>query len=76
MLPLNKRLPGILIELKAGKGRSETQLEDLANVALQQINDHAYSVDLQAMNVTSIIKIGIAFSGKRTRIAAERQNIE
>ena len=42
----------------------------------QQINDRAYSVDLQAMNVTSIIKIGIAFSGKRTRIAAERQNIE
>ena len=76
MLPLNKRLPGILIELKAGKDRSETQLEDLANVALQQINDHAYSVDLQAMNVTSIIKIGIAFSGKRTCIAAERQNIE
>ena len=76
LLPLNKRLPGILIELKAGKGRSETQLEDLANVALQQINDRAYSVDLQAMNVTSIIKIGIAFSGKRARIAAERQNIE
>ena len=76
MLPLNKRLPGILIELKAGKDRSEAQLEDLANVALQQINDRAYSVDLQAMNVTSIIKIGIAFSGKRTRIAAERQNIE
>ena len=76
MLPLNKRLPGILIELKAGKDRSETQLEYLANVALQQINDRAYSVDLQAMNVTSIIKIGIAFSGKRTRIAAERQNIE
>mgnify|MGYP003264736890 FL=1 len=76
MLPLNKRLPGILIELKAGKDRSETQLEDLAKVALQQINDRAYSVDLQAMNVTSIIKIGIAFSGKRTRIAAERQNIE
>mgnify|MGYP001280989552 CR=1 FL=1 len=46
------------------------------NVALQQINGRAYSVDLQAMNVTSIIKIGIAFSGKRTRIAAERQNIE
>ena len=76
MLPLNKRLPGILIELKAGKDRSETHLEDLANVALQQINDRAYSVDLQAMNVTSIIKIGIAFSGKRTHIAAEKQNIE
>jgi len=44
---------------------------------LQQINERAYSVDLQAMKVTtSIIKIGIAFSGKRARIATERQNIE
>lgn len=76
MLPLNKRLPGILIELKAGKDRSETQLETLANAALQQINDRTYSADLQAMKVTSIIKFGIAFSGKRTRIAAQIQNIE
>ena len=36
----------------------------------------AIEANAQAMNVTSIIKIGIAFSGKRTRIAAERQNIE
>lgn len=76
MLPLNKRLPGILIELKAGKDRSETQLETLANAALQQINDRTYSADLQAMKVASIIKFDIAFSGKRTRIAAQIQNIE
>ena len=34
MLPLNQRLPGILIELKAGKNSSETQLEGLAKFAL------------------------------------------
>jgi len=73
MLPLNKQLPGILIELKAGKGRSDAQLEVLAKTALEQINDRAYHVDLQAMKVTSIIKFGIAFSGKRTRISAEQQ---
>lgn len=72
MLPLHKRLPGILIELKAGKDLSETQLEELSKAALQQINDRAYSVELQAMKVAPIIKIGIAFSGKRARICAER----
>ena len=76
MLPLNKRLPGILIELKAGKDRSETQLEDLANVALQQINDRSYSAEMQALGIKSIIKYGLAFSGKSARIAAEKQTIE
>ena len=75
MLPLNKRLPGILIELKAGKNCSEVQLEALSKVALQQINDKAYSTDLQAMGVSLILKFGIAFSGKRTRITAETQAI-
>ena len=50
MLPLNKRLPGILIELKAGKDRSEAQLEDLANVALQQINDRACAGDVHRVS--------------------------
>lgn len=76
LLPRNKRLPGILIELKAGKDCSEPQLESLAKAALQQINDRAYSVDMQSAQVTSVIKIGIAFSGKKARIAAERQAVE
>ena len=76
LLPRNKRLPGILIELKAGKDCSESRLESLAKAALQQINDRAYSVDMQLAQVTSIIKIGIAFSGKKARIAAERQAVE
>ena len=37
--PLQHKLPGILIELKAGKKCSEAQLEDLAEAALKQIND-------------------------------------
>ena len=73
LLPLNKQLPGILIELKAGKDRSKTQLEELAKATLQQINERSYIVDLKALKTASIIKIGIAFSGKRARIVAERQ---
>lgn len=76
LFPLDQRLPGILIELKAGKGCSEGQLEELAQAALQQINDRSYCAELLAMGVRSIVKYGFAFSGKRARIAAERQNPE
>ena len=73
MFPLNKGLPGILIEVKAGKDCSDTQLERLAQTALNQINDRDYSQELQAMGVPLIMEIGIAFSGKKTRIVADRK---
>ena len=76
LLPLRKQLPGILIELKAGKDLSEAQLEDLSKVALQQINDRAYSVELQAMKVSSVVKMGLAFSGKHARISVEQQELK
>ena len=76
MLPLTKHLPGFLIEIKAEKDCSEKQLEDLAQAALQQINDRSYSTEMQALGIKSITKLGLAFSGKRARIAAERQNID
>lgn len=74
LCPMNPRLPGIIIELKAGKDCSVEQLDELARVALRQINDRSYTVDMQASGVRSILKYGFAFSGKRTRIAAERQD--
>ena len=74
LLPLAKRLPGILIELKAGKACTQTQLEKLAEEALLQINSRSYEAELRAMNINSIIKLGIAFSGKQARIAAVRED--
>ena len=74
MIPLNQRLPGILIELKAEKNCTESQLEELSQVALHQINSRKYDTDLQAMKLPSVIKIGIAFSGKKARIAVARQD--
>lgn len=71
MLPLNKHLPGIIIELKAGKNCTEAQLEELSKKALQQINDRAYSIGLTELGINSILKYGIAFSGKKVRIIAE-----
>ena len=55
---------------------SEEQLEALAQTALQQINDRSYSTEMQALGIKSIIKYGLAFSGKSARIAAEKQTIE
>ena len=55
---------------------SEEQLEALAQTALQQINDCSYSAEMQALGIKSIIKYGLAFSGKSARIAAEKQTIE
>ena len=76
MLPLTKHFPGFLIEIKAEKDCSEEQLEALAQTALQQINDRSYSAEMQALGIKSIIKYGLAFSGKSARIAAEKQTIE
>ena len=76
MLPLTKHFPGFLIEIKAEKDCSEEQLEALAQAALQQINDRSYSAEMQALGIKSIIKYGLAVSGKSARIAAEMQTSE
>ena len=70
MLPLNKLLPGILIELKAGKDCTEEQLSRLADAALKQINDKQYDADMVAQGVTEILQYGIAFSGKKACVRA------
>ena len=72
MIPQNPRLPGILIELKAAKNCTEQQLEALAQTALKQIGSRDYCAELRTMKVP-VIKIGLAFSGKKARIAAERE---
>ena len=76
MIPLNQQLPGIVIELKSGKNCTESHLEELARTALRQINNLKYDAELQSMKLPSIIRIGIAFSGKKARIAAEREQKE
>lgn len=75
MLPLNKLLPGILIELKAGKDCTEEQLSGLADAALKQINDKQYDADMVAQGVTEILQYGIAFSGKKACVRAEEKRL-
>lgn len=66
--PTKKNLPGILIELKAGKNCTEEQLKKLSETALQQINDKKYDTELTAAGVETIYKYGVAFSGKKVEI--------
>ena len=75
MLPLNKKLTGILIELKAGKDCTKEQLDELAVTALKQINNRQYHVEMGAQGVKEILKYGIAFSGKSTSVKAEVKKI-
>ena len=76
MLPMQKKLPGILMELKAGKDCKEGQLEKLAQTALDQIKDRQYYIEMQAQGVKEILQYGIAFSGKRVCVRAEVRNKE
>jgi len=71
MLPLDNKLPGILIELKAAKDCTDGQLDELAEIALKQINDRQYHVEMNAQGVKKILQYGIAFSGKNACVKAE-----
>ena len=70
MLPLDKKLPGILIELKAGADCREGRLEELAEAALEQINERRYPAEMHAQGVKEILQYGIAFSGKSACVRA------
>lgn len=66
--PMNKNLPGILIELKAEKDCTEEQLKKLSETALQQIINKKYDTELVAAGVETIYKYGVAFSDKKVEI--------
>ena len=69
--PTTKRLPGILIELKAEKDLDDEKLKRLSETASQQINDKKYDAELTASGVNTIYKYGVAFSGKKGEVAVE-----
>ena len=66
--PVKKNLPGVLIELKATKNCSEDSLRKLSEIALQQINEKKYDMELKNAGVTDIYKYGVAFRGKKVEV--------
>ncbi len=67
--PKMENMPGILIELKAARNISGDQLKRLSEVALAQIQDRKYDTDMLSKSIKTIVKYGVAFSGKQVEIA-------
>ena len=64
LIPKQKRLPAFLFEFKYTKDRGK-DLEILADEALDQIEDKKYDSFAKEAGISDIIKIGIAFCGKK-----------
>ena len=68
MIPRESRYPGILMELKWKKNLSAEALEQLAEEALHQIDEKRYETEMKEEGAKEILRLGIAFSGKKVRI--------
>jgi hypothetical protein len=71
LIPRDRKHPGIIMELKAETGLNEEELKALSAEALDQINDKRYDAEMRSDGVESILKLGIAFSGKKVKIKTE-----
>ena len=71
LIPRDLKYPGIIMELKSDKDLNDKALETLSVDALEQIEDKGYDTELKDEGVTSILKLGIAFSGKKVMIRTE-----
>ncbi|MCQ2548524.1 MAG: ATP-binding protein [Lachnospiraceae bacterium] len=69
LIPRKRTYPGIIMELKWKKNLSEDVLSELANEALEQIDEKKYDAEMKEDGVRDILKYGIAFSGKNVEIA-------
>lgn len=67
--PKDSSKPGILIQLKSSKEQTDSSLEELAQKALQQMEDKQYETEMRARGIKSILKYGVAFQGKAVEIA-------
>ena len=71
LVPLTKNMPGFIFELKYTKDE-KIDLNKLASSALIQIENKKYDTDLFGLSVNSIIKMGIAFCGKKVVVKKSR----
>lgn len=63
IIPKDKTQNGVILEFK--NASSEQNLNQAAEEALQQINDKNYEAELRQMGIKSILKLGLAFHGKK-----------
>ena len=71
LLPKEKKYPGIIMELKWKSGLEAEALEELSEEALSQIDTKRYDLEMKEDGIDNVIKLGIAFSGKKAVIRAK-----
>lgn len=71
LVPRDGKHPGIIMELKSETGLNDEELKALSAEALNQIKDKRYDTEMCSDGVESILKLGIAFSGKKVKIKTE-----
>lgn len=71
LFPKTSKHPGIIMEFKWGNNLDDDTLDELAKKALSQIDKKRYDFEMIEIGVTNIIKLGIAFSGKKIKIKTE-----
>lgn len=71
LFPKRPDYPGIIMEFKWGNHLDSNTLEKLAESALLQIDQKRYDTEMLELNVSNILKLGIAFSGKQVCIKSE-----
>ena len=78
LIPYNKKLPGILIELKVLKkdvaeNQIERALEKTAQSALDQIEKKQYVTEMRQEGILHFFKVGIAFYKKHVKLTSETE---
>lgn len=71
LFPRDKKYPGIIMELESETGLSDEALKELSVKAFHQINDKRYDAGMRNDGIDNILKLGIAFSGKKVSIKTE-----
>lgn len=71
LFPKRPDYPCIIMEFKWGNHLDSNTLEKLAESALLQIDQKRYDTEMLELNVSNILKLGIAFSGKQVCIKSE-----
>ncbi|WP_418438473.1 AAA family ATPase [Blautia sp.] len=71
LFPKTSKYPGIIMEFKWGSNLDSDILDKLAKDALDQIDTKRYDSEMSELGITNILKLGIAFSGKKSKIKTE-----
>jgi hypothetical protein len=68
IIPLDKTQRCVIIEFKKVSAYLNETLEIAADKALKQIEDKNYASELHDLGIKNIVKLGIAFEGKKVLI--------